>query len=662
MIEFGSDWCRNFDSSGKHEWLVTNDIGGYASGTVAGHLSRRYHGLLIAALNPPLGRTLLVSNFEEILTYQGEEIRLDTQQLASGEIQPRGFSHLERFHLEGSIPVWRYSFADVKLDKRIWMQSGKNTTFIRYTVTRASKPIQIRIRPLVNYRDHHSENQVGDWNPRIDFHKHGFRITPSINSDPYFLFSHNAHFDIDPAWHKGFFFAIEAYRGLPDHEDLFSPGEFTAHLHSGDSFTIVASTQEQDPMDRETAFIQRKKEDLKIISKNGQSVEPDWLKQLLLAADQFIVDRPLPGTPDGKTIIAGYPWFGDWGRDTMISLPGLTLSTGRESIARSILMTFAQYIDRGMLPNNFPEIGENPAYNTVDATLWYFESIRAYHTHTGDNVLLAELYPILQEIIEWHQRGTRYSIHIDPMDGLIYAGEDDVQLTWMDAKVDDWVVTPRTGKPVEINALWYNALRIMESFADQLGKSSQPYRDAADQTKNGFKRFWNDRGEYCFDVLAGPLGDDDSLRPNQLFAVSLNYSPLKSHQRRAVVDVCTQHLLTPYGLRSLAPFQTFGDPNPDYIGTYGGDRQKRDAAYHQGTVWGWLIGPFISAHLRVYNDPHTAMNYLLPAIEQLSYHGVGSIGEIFDGDPPFTPRGCIAQAWSVAEIIRAWTEIKRYSS
>jgi predicted glycogen debranching enzyme len=359
---------------------------------------------------------------------------------------------------------------------------------------------------------------------------------------------------------------------------------------------------------------------------------------------------------DGRSVIAGYHWFSDWGRDTMIALPGLTLATGRPQIAESILRTFARYVDRGMLPNRFPDAGEAPEYNTVDATLWYFEAIRAYHALTADDQLLRELFPVLKEIIYWHRHGTRYRVHVDPADGLLYAGEPGVQLTWMDAKVGDWVVTPRTGKPVEINALWYNALRAMEGFALRLGRSSASYARAAERALHGFQRYWNDASGYCFDVLDGPQGNDPSLRPNQLLAVSLPHSPLGSAQQRAVVDTCSRRLLTSLGLRSLA------SEDADYKGHYGGDLRRRDAAYHQGTVWGWMIGPFVSAYLRVYRDPAAALTFLEPFAYHLLDHGLGSISEIFDGDSPFTPRGCIAQAWSVAEVLRAWREVSSFSA
>jgi predicted glycogen debranching enzyme len=371
---------------------------------------------------------------------------------------------------------------------------------------------------------------------------------------------------------------------------------------------------------------------------------------LVLAADQFIVSRSLPDNPDGKTIIAGYHWFTDWGRDTMISLPGLTLSTGRPEIARSILRTFAQYVSRGMLPNQFPDDGTPPAdseYNTVDATLWYFEAIRAYYDSTGDDRLLNELFPVLAEIVDWHRRGTRYNIHLDPQDGLIYAGQEGVQLTWMDGKVGDWVVTPRIGKPVEINALWYNALRTMAKFARQLKQPDREYEAMAESALKGFDRFWNPNLGYCFDVIDTPAGDDASLRPNQIFAVSLPQSPLNPTQQRSVVEACGRSLLTPYGLRSLSP------DDPQYRGEYRGDSWHRDGAYHQGTVWGWLIGPFVLAHLRVFHDRDRARQLLEPLFYHLLDAGLGTISEIFDGNAPMKPKGCIAQAWSVAEFLRA---------
>jgi predicted glycogen debranching enzyme len=346
-------------------------------------------------------------------------------------------------------------------------------------------------------------------------------------------------------------------------------------------------------------------------------------------------------------VIAGYPWFGDWGRDAMISLPGLTLVTRRFEVAASILRTYARFVDRGMIPNRFPDGGETPEYNTVDATLWYFEAVRAYHEAAGDTALVRDLLPILRDVVDWHARGTRYHIQADPADGLITQGQPGVQLTWMDAKAGDWVVTPRIGKPVEVNALWYNALRILADFERLIGGDGSRYDALADRVRASFARFWNAAAGYCFDVIDGPDGDDPALRPNQLFAVSLPHSPLTPEQARGVVDSCARALLTSHGLRSLAP------DHPAYVGVYTGDRIARDGAYHQGTVWGWLIGPFVAAHLRVYGDRDAALRFLAPLLHHLTERNPGTLSEVFDGDPPHNAGGCFAQAWTVAEVLRA---------
>ena len=451
---------------------------------------------------------------------------------------------------------------------------------------------------------------------------------------------------------------------MSDREDHLHAATFTVTLNPGESLTFVASTEPQPNLDGAKALRSYQDREHKLLNlwklNQPESIthkqdRPAWIEQLVLAADQFIVDRSIPNISNGKTIIAGYHWFGDWGRDTMISLPGLTIATGRSEIARSILLTFAKYVDKGMLPNRFPDAGDVPEYNTVDATLWYFEAIRSYYDATADDELLEQLFPVLAEIIDWHCRGTRYNIHLDAGDGLLYAGEAGVQLTWMDAKVDDWVVTPRIGKPIEINALWYCALRSMAKFARQLGKPYKKYDAIADRTSIEFSRFWNADTGYCYDVLDSPDGDDTSLRPNQIFAVSLpgigskGYAPLLTPtQQRGVVDTCGRSLLTSYGLRSLAP------NHPQYQGHYGGNQLQRDGAYHQGTTWGWLLGSFVLAHLQVYGDRVQARQFLEPIGHHLLTHGLGTCSEIFDGDAPITARGCIAQAWTVAEVLQAW--------
>ncbi|MFQ5857035.1 MAG: amylo-alpha-1,6-glucosidase [Anaerolineae bacterium] len=648
MLDFGREVWGNLDLAAGREWLVTNGIGGYAAGTVAGLLTRRYHGLLIATLKPPLGRTLLLTKLDETASYDGRTYPLFANRWADDLVNPLGFYHLERFHLEGTTPVWTFALADALLEKRVWMQPGANTTYIRYHLRRGNLPLTLTVKALVNYRDHHGSAHADGWQMQIEPVENGLRVIAFNGAAPFYLLSNRAKATPQHDWYRGVFLSVEDYRGLDAYEDHLHAGVFSATLYPGESLTLVASTEATPNLDGRAVYAERQAYEQQLLANSGRTDAPSWVQHLVLAADQFIVRRPLPDDPDGRTIIAGYPWFGDWGRDTMISLPGLTLTTGRPEVAARILRTFARFVDQGMLPNRFPEAGEAAEYNTVDATLWYVEAIRAYHIATGDDDLLRKIFPVLQEIIAWHQRGTRYNIHLDPDDGLLYAGEAGVQLTWMDAKVSDWVVTPRIGKPVEINALWYNALRVLADFARRLGEPADGYDILGDQTKAGFARFWNDSSGYCYDMLDGPDGDDDALRPNPLLAVSLTHSPLTDQQQRAVVDVCARRLLTSHGLRSLVT------DDPAYIGRYGGHQGQRDGAYHQGTVWSWLIGPFISAHLRVYRDPKRARSYLMPFVQHLSDHCVGSISEIFDGDPPFTPRGCFAQAWSVAELLRAW--------
>lgn len=651
-FEMGRDRVNDLAAAERHEWLVTNGIGGYASGTIAGTLGRCYHGLLIAALQPPLGRTLLVSKLDETVRLGAQRFRLFTNRWSADYVEPQGFIYLDRFHREGTTPVWTYALEDGLLEKRIWMQPGANTTYIHYVYRRGTRPLTINLKAIVNYRDHHGRTQEGAWQMNVEPVEMGLRFqTDSTGATPFYLLSRDAAATPRTAWYKDYYHRIEHERGLPEQEDQLYAGLFQATMRPGQDLTVVATTDAAANLDGLLAYQERHTYEAALLAHAPLPPSPS-LNALLLAADQFIVRRATPDDAEGRTVIAGYHWFSDWGRDTMIALPGLTLVTARPQVARSILRTFARFVDQGMIPNRFPDVGETPEYNTVDATLWYVEAIRAYHAATADDELLRELFPILQEIIVWHQKGTRYQIHVDPQDGLLYAGEPGVQLTWMDAKVDDWVVTPRTGKAVEINALWYNALRSMADFSTHLGQPAAEYAQMADRVQGSFAHFWYNEGRYCYDVLGGPTGDSAALRPNQLLAVSLPHSPLTGEQKKQVVDICGRVLLTPHGLRSLAP------DHPDYQGIYEGDRHKRDGAYHQGTVWGWLIGPFVTAHYRVYQDAAAARSYLLPLLRHLSDHGVGSISEIFDGDPPFTPRGCMAQAWSVAELLRCWAQLQ----
>jgi predicted glycogen debranching enzyme len=652
-VNLGRSVCNRYETAAEFEWLVTNGIGGYAAGTVAGSLTRRYHGLLIGALEPPIQRTLLLSKLDETITYLGENLPLFVNHWASRVIEPAGHHHLDRFHLEGSVPVWTFGIRDAVLQKRVWMVPGENTTLIRYDNLRSSSPIHLSLETFINSRDHHETTRAGDLALDLSVVSDGFAAKVVDQDLRFFIKAPGAQLTLDPVWSSGYYLAVEDYRGLDPLDDHLRGGTFVADIKSGAAFSVIASTAERADTDSARSYAVRRAHENKLLASaqtlNGVKAGETWVQQLVLAADQFIVTRATAEDPEGRTVLAGYPWFSDWGRDTMISLPGLSLATGRPEIAARILATYARYVDQGMLPNRFPDDGEAPEYNTVDASLWYFEALRAYIDQTGDLKLLDSLYPTLQAIIAWHLDGSRHGIMVDPDDGLLQAGEPGVQLTWMDVKIGDWVVTPRTGKPVEINALWFNALTTMEAFSSQLGLNGKEYQEMAAWVKQRFDRFWMEEAGYCYDVLDGPDGDDPSLRPNQLIAASLINSPLIRARRKSVVDLCARELYVPQGLRSLAAQEAA------YTGAYGGDQAQRDAAYHQGTAWAWLLGPFLEAHWRVYQDKNSLLGYFQPILANLHSHGLGTLSEIFEGDPPYTPRGCFAQAWSVAEVLRIWS-------
>jgi predicted glycogen debranching enzyme len=659
-VDFGRDICCDLSAAESREWLVTNGIGGYAFGTIAGHQTRCYHGLLVAALQPPLGRTIMLAKLDESARYASEEFELFTNRWADGTVAPAGYRYMERFHLEGTTPVWTFALADALLEKRIFMQSGANTTYALYRMVRASAPVELSIKVLADYGEEHCVT-VGRTQPmEVTPVERGLQVVAFEGATPFYVLSDSAAASPAKNWYRNFDLAAERARGLPDRTDYFFAGEFRATIAPGGSLTIVASTEATPSLIGEAAFAKHQSETGALLgrffsanNRNAQTPSPA-VQQLVLAADQFIAARPLIGAADAKTVLAGYPWFNDWGRDTMVALPGLCLTTGRPWLARNILRTFSRFVSEGMLPNQFPRAGVAPVYNTVDATLWYFEAVRQYFEATSDIGLLHELDPVLDAIIDAHVRGTRYQIHVDPADGLLYAGEPGVQLTWMDAKVGDRVVTPRVGKPVEVNALWLNAAASMARFARAIGRNATKYEALAESARTGFARFWNSEKQYCFDLIdapGSPDGNDAALRPNQIFAVSLPETALAAGQQRAVVDVCARELLTSFGLRSL------GRNESGYRGRYAGNTEERDDAYHQGTVWGWLLGPFALAHLRVYQNASEAMSFLEPMFGHIKSAGLGTASEIFDGDPPFTPNGCIAQAWTVGEILRAWRAI-----
>ena len=656
VVQFGREICSDLGEAESREWLVTNGIGGYASGTIAGEMTRRYHGLLIAALQPPVGRMQLVASLDEVVRCGGAEFALATHRWASGAVEPKGFQFIEEFRLEGMAPVWTFTLGAARLEKRVWMEQGANTTYVQYRLLEGSAAFEMEIKALVNYRDFHGTTHAGDWRMRIDEVERGARVTAFDGAIPFYLMSEKALCEKRHDWHREYFLDAERERGLDDREDHLFAAVFRATLNGGDNLTMVLTTEEGAALDGDAAWARRAAHEAETVSAWREQAPsmaaeaPEWLGQMVRAADQFIVKRELPEAPDGRSVIAGYHWFGDWGRDTMIALPGLTLATGKPEVARRILLAFAGYVDGGMLPNNFPDAGGKPEYNSVDAGLWYFEAVRQYFTATRDLPTLQRLFPVLEGMVDAHVRGTRHQIRVDAADGLLYAGEAGVQLTWMDAKIGDWVVTPRIGKAVEVNALWVNALEIMAELAAEVNAASDGYEGLARKAEQGFQRFWNEQRQCCFDVIDAPgVGNDASLRPNQIFAVALPIRALTSEQQKAVVDSCAEHLLTPFGLRSLAPGEA------GYQGHYGGGPRERDAAYHQGTVWAWLMGPFAVAHYRVYGDRRAAMRFLEPLGAAMQRYGLGTLGEIFDGDPPFAAKGCIAQAWSVGEVLRAWT-------
>jgi predicted glycogen debranching enzyme len=609
------------------EWLETNGLGGFASSTAAGMNTRRYHGLLTAATKPPVGRFVLLSKLEETLIIGGRRYDLSTNQFP-GVVHPQGYRYLQEFRRD-PFPTSIYRVEGIEIEKRVFMIHSQNATVIEYE---SASECSLELRPLIAFRDFHGTTHQND---AVDRALHIGAGTVSIAPYPdlpALHFGHNGAVDPAGDWYFNFEYSEELARGLDGHEDLFHP--FTLRF-SGNAI-VVASTEpisaSQVP-ELKRAEIERRRNILR-----GAPLANPFIEQLTAAADQFIVKRG-----ELNSVIAGYHWFADWGRDTMISLPGLTLVTGHPDIARNILEAFAQSADRGMLPNRFPDAGEAPEYNTVDATLWMFEAVRSYLHYTGDHGFVRDrLYPKLKEIVDWHFAGTRYGIRARA-DGLLACGEPGVQLTWMDAKVGDWVVTPRIGMPVEVQALWYNALCVLRD----LGMDAS-LGELAEKTRASFEaQFWNADAGCLYDVINGEARDT-SIRPNQIFAVSLHHRMLPPEKEKLIVDVVTRELLTPLGLRTLSPH------DPNYHPRYEGDVRERDSAYHQGTVWPWLMGPFISAYVKVHERSADARKqaeaWLKPFEEHLKTAGLGQISEIADGDAPHTPRGCIAQAWSVAEL------------
>lgn len=663
----------SFDTSDKaenllrREWILTNGLGGFASGTLAGSVTRRYHGLLVAALPAPLGRTVMLSRLHESVKLDDNNIiYLNNQELGDNKTESIMCKCIKSFQLNTGLPVWTYQTDNFKLEKRILMLRNKNTVLISYCLIEAAQSIEIELRPAVHFRPLEApvnQNTINDAEYIVTAKDNMYQIKGG--NYPILLLKTidtESTFNIDNRRSDNIYFRLEYERGYASIGKHWSPGYFKATLRPGDTTTVVATTEPSDDLpnsffDAYDKEIMRRNNLLAIAAPNP---DESLSAELTLAADQFIVtpggrieeaERARAAGEDVKSIIAGYHWFTDWGRDTMISLEGLTLTTGRYKEARYILRTFANYVRDGLIPNMFPEHDKTGLYHTADASLWFFHALHRYIQITQDRDTLRTILPKLISIVDYHLAGTRFNIGIDPIDGLLRQGEEGYQLTWMDAKVNDWVVTPRRGKAVELNALWYNALRLLELWLTEEGdERARNIREHAERAQISFnQRFWSPVNGYLYDVIDGPEKLDDSCRPNQIFAIALPHAVLYREYWEPVIETVKQHLLTPVGLRSLSPLHR------DYKQNYDGDLFTRDAAYHQGTVWAWLIGPYIDALVKTYPEQRKNVRALLAGFEMhMNEAGIGSISEIFDAEPPFTPRGCIAQAWSVAEVLRCW--------
>lgn len=652
----------------SREWLIANGLGGYASGTIVGAPTRRYHGLLIAALPAPLGRMVMLNHLsEKIYLPDGSAVILGGEERAENVLEIPAAGSLKEFRLEMGLPVWRYEMDSIVIEKHIHMVHMQNTIHITYHLISGEGPIRIELHPSMHFRTHEapvSEQIREPYVMNVTDARFEIHSEPQLPPLRLYFYGERSAFTIEGGNTQELFYRTEAERGYESRGLLWTPGYMRAELSANRPATFVASTESWTtilalkPEEAIRAELERRH---RLLISAGDNIPPE-AAELIFAADQFIITpagriedaaRARAAGDEIRTVIAGYHWFTDWGRDTMISLEGLTLSTGRHNEAGWILRTFAYYIKDGLIPNLFPEGEKKGLYHTADATLWFFHALSRYLRTTNDRVTLRQLIPSLLDIVNFHLRGTRFGIGVDPNDGLLRQGQQSYQLTWMDAKVDDWVVTPRRGKAVEINALWYNALRLLEGW--MLEENIEAQRDEisaqAQKVYDSFNsRFWYEQGGYLYDIVDAETGGNDaSFRPNQLFSFSLDNPVLEQSHWQQVMESVKDKLLTPVGLRSLEPGST------DFKSKYFGDLRARDAAYHQGTVWAWLIGPFVDAYLKVYpEDRQGARQYLQGLIGHLDEACIGSISEIFDAETPFTPRGCIAQAWSVAETLRCY--------
>ncbi len=649
------------------EWLVTNGLGGYATGTVSGGLTRRYHGLLVSALPTPFGRVVMLNYvWEQLRHTDGHVVTLTSFTHTGSGHEFDSSRYLSGFWLDEGLPVWNYDVEGVRIEKRVLMPHLQNTTHVAYRLL-SGQPVRLELRPLIAFRLHEAPVRHPVRAPyALQAFGDKFELAPGEDLPPLRLFLHHEGdkaFTVQPSTFDDVLYPLEQLRGYECCGNLWNPGYFRLRLAPEHPGTLVASTESWEtigaltPEQARDAEHQRRRrliDAAKRVPKHGMAAE------LVLAADQFIImpagraeeaARARAAGDEVRTVIAGYHWFTDWGRDTMISLEGLAICTGRQREAGYILRTFGHYTRDGLIPNMFPEGTKEGLYHTADATLWFFHAVDRYLKATGDKNTLRQLLPKFRSIIAHHLNGTRFGIAVDPADGLLRQGAEGYQLTWMDAKVNGWVVTPRRGKAVEINALWFNALKLMAAWLREEGDPEAiALEEHAERARVSFnRRFWYEQGGYLYDVVDGEHGDDTACRPNQIFAISLDYPVLDGERWVPVFTVVKDRLLTPVGLRSLAP------GHRDYKAQYYGDLRSRDAAYHQGTVWAWLVGPFVDAWLRIYPDDTAGARTCLSGFEShLGDAGVGTLSEVFDAESPYTARGCMAQAWSVAEVLRAW--------
>jgi predicted glycogen debranching enzyme len=656
VIAFDKETCSDFETALSKEWLETNGLGGFASSTIIGCNTRRYHGLLVAATHPPVGRMMLVNALEEWVVFEDARYYLSCHQYP-GVIHPRGNQNLIGFRLD-PWPIWTYRIGPIVLEKSLTMIHGQNTAIVSYKMRKEAVGAELVIRPLLTVRDFqslHKENS--GLKPQAEVRDGVCLLTPYDGAPSVYLHHNAKEYTAAFNWYREMEYVREQERGLEAHEDCWAPGEFHYALHGGEEATFIATTEGAGYFDSQ--FLLNAERARRKALLQGWEATDDVTHHLVLAADQFVVKRMAPGAEhpeEGKSVIAGYHWFEDWGRDTFISLPGLLLATGRFEDAKDILKAYAGFTDEGMIPNRFPDASGQPEYNTVDASLWFIVAIFHFIRYTKDfDFVQSHLWDKMKEIVENYQNGTRFQIHMD-LDGLIFAGQAGVQLTWMDVKIGDWVVTPRTGKPVEIQALWYNTLRIMEQVGMRLGEkeAARKWSGLAEKVWGSINRqFWNEEAGCLYDVVNGEQ-KDATIRPNQIFAVSLPFESLTPDRAARVVATVEERLLTPFGLRTLDP------RDPRYVPHYQGDARARDQAYHQGTVWPWLMGPFLTAYQKVNGKSAKVQSHMRAHLALLLTHlwetGLGTISEIFDGDMPHEPRGCIAQAWSVAEVLRVLRE------